>query len=317
DRFVARGAKRVRAFSLGRRNGLQHFTRDRRGEWNDHHRQNHRCRQHAEAERWSREERPLAHRVWQRGLERSHPRHHDENAPEAVDDRRNRGEELGQEHERLPQDVRTQLGDEHGDADRDWRREDQCEDRRVESAPDERQRAKVADDRVPGFGAPEVEPELANRRHRLLHEHEADAAHNDNEDERKRARPQSETQIPRTLSHEVLILASAAISSLTTSAGSGAYPRSAQYFWPSVNAHLTKSTIVFAIALSFGFSYSSSHVNDEIGYTPLPGAFVIDTRKSAGICFTASAAAAVTDSTDAFTSSPAAFLTVPYLILFC
>ena len=47
------------------------------------------------------------------------------------------------------------------------------------------------------------------------------------------------------------------------------------------------------------------------GNTSTPGAFVIDTRKSAGIALTASAAAAVTASTEAFTESPAAFTTLP------
>ena len=52
-------------------------------------------------------------------------------------------------------------------------------------------------------------------------------------------------------------------------------------------------------------------MKEEIGYTPLPGAFVIETRKSGGIFPAASAAAAVTDETDAFTNSPAVFWTDP------
>ncbi len=52
-------------------------------------------------------------------------------------------------------------------------------------------------------------------------------------------------------------------------------------------------------------------MNDEIGYTPGPGALVIDTRKSFGITFAAAAAAAVTASTLAVTNSPAWFCTEP------
>ena len=52
-------------------------------------------------------------------------------------------------------------------------------------------------------------------------------------------------------------------------------------------------------------------MNDEIGYTPLPGALVIETRKSGGIFDAASVAAAVTDCTDAFRNSPELFCTEP------
>ena len=44
----------------------------------------------------------------------------------------------------------------------------------------------------------------------------------------------------------------------------------------------------------------------EIGYAVFPGAFVIETRKSAGMAG-ADAAASVTPSSDAFTKLPAAF----------
>ena len=51
------------------------------------------------------------------------------------------------------------------------------------------------------------------------------------------------------------------------------------------------------------------------GYAVLPGAFVMETRKSAGI-FGDEAAASVTASREAFTKLPAAFLTDPNVILF-
>ncbi len=59
-------------------------------------------------------------------------------------------------------------------------------------------------------------------------------------------------------------------------------------------------------------------MNDEIGYASFPSAFVIDTRKSAGIFDpAAAAAAAVTDCSVALTNSPAMFCTTPYEMLFC
>jgi len=78
-------------------------------------------------------------------------------------------------------------------------------------------------------------------------------------------------------------------------------------FWPSVRAHFMNSTMTAPWALSLGASYRRSQVNDEIGYALSPGALVIDTRKSAGICFAAAAAAAVTVSVDAFTNFPFKF----------
>src|SRR3954466_11562845 len=78
-----------------------------------------------------------------------------------------------------------------------------------------------------------------------------------------------------------------------------------------------KSTIIRERATSFGDSCRSSHVNDEIGYTLWPGAFVIETRKSFGMFLAAAEAALETVSVDARTHSPARFCTAPYAILFC
>ena len=64
-------------------------------------------------------------------------RHEDEDAPEAVDDRRNRREQLGQEGERRLAAARGDLREEDRDAERDGRREEHREKRRIERAPDE------------------------------------------------------------------------------------------------------------------------------------------------------------------------------------
>src|SRR5579863_2352665 len=106
------------------------------------------------------------------------------------------------------------------------------------------------------------------------------------------------------------------LSFFTTSAGSGAYERASVIFCPSTNIHFR--TLIIAERLA-GFSIVlgiSSQVKLEMGYAFLPGALVMDTRKSSGIVFAASAAAAVTLATLAFTKTPEEFFTRPYAILF-
>src|SRR6266511_4174167 len=93
--------------------------------------------------------------------------------------------------------------------------------------------------------------------------------------------------------------------------GTDAYPIVGATFWPSESAHFMKSVITLARFLSFGSSYIKIHVNDETGYAPCPGAFVIDTRKSFGMFAAAPAAAAVTESVLGVTNSPAWFSTAP------
>ena len=82
-------------------------------------------------------------------------------------------------------------------------------------------RAELAGDRVPDFRPPEIEPELLNRQPRLPEQLDANRGHKQDEDEAEQPRPQTKREILGPL-HETLILANAAISSLTTSAGSGA-----------------------------------------------------------------------------------------------
>ena len=175
-----------------------------------------------------------------RRLERAHGRHQHEDAPEAVDDRRNRGEQLGQKDERLPQPVRAELRDEDRDAERDRRRDRQRENRRIQRAPDERQRAELAGDRIPDLGAPEVEAELLNRQHRLPRSARSRSrttirtrtsakapvpSRNPKSPVACLPRPACLALADADLSaacYEILIFASAAISSFTTGSGSGA-----------------------------------------------------------------------------------------------
>src|SRR5205085_7466784 len=126
---------------------------------------------------------------------------------------------------------------------------------------DERIGAELSGDGIPDFRPPEIQTELCNRQPRLAEQLDANRRHKHNEDEAKEPRPQSKREVVRSL-HDTLILSSTGISSLTTSAGRGAYPRPGANFWPSVSAHFRKSTVAFAFTLSLGFSYIRIHVNE-------------------------------------------------------
>ena len=52
--------------------------------------------------------------------------------------------------------------------------EQQRQNRRIQRAPDEGQRAEFTRDRIPGLGHPEAEPELLDRQLRLARQLEAD-----------------------------------------------------------------------------------------------------------------------------------------------
>src|SRR5207247_1283068 len=123
--------------------------------------------QHASTKRRTAQERKLSERLRRRRLERAHGRDQHEDPPKAVDDGWNGGEQLRQKNERLANGGRGELGDEDGDAERDRRRDKQSKDRRIQRAPDERQRAELTRHRIPDFGPPEVEAELLNRQRRL------------------------------------------------------------------------------------------------------------------------------------------------------
>src|SRR5689334_22849810 len=96
-------------------------------------------------------------------------------------------------------------------------------------------------------------------------------------------------------------------STATTSAGSFAYERGSAMDCPSVNIHCKNSVIAFFLAGSWILDGINNHVKLEIGYASGPAAFVIDTRKSAGMSLDAAAAAAVTLARSAFTKLPDAF----------
>src|SRR5581483_7132783 len=122
---------------------------------------------------------------------------------ESVHDRRNRGEQFRQEHERLAQNVGTEFRNENGDAERDRRRDEERQNGRIERAPDERERAELTGNRIPRRRAPELEAELRDRQHRLPRELEPDA---DDDEHEERAESASADAKPRfAVAHERLL----------------------------------------------------------------------------------------------------------------
>src|SRR5213078_65619 len=116
--------------------------------------------------------------------------------------------------------------------------------------------------------------------------------------------------------HRYSISGIAFCSIATTSLGSLAYESASTMFCPSLSIHCRNSLSTFFFAWSWIFDGMSNHVKLEMGYASCRAASVIDTRKSAGIVFTAPAAAAVTLARSAFTGVPALLRTLPYSILF-
>ncbi len=192
----------------------------------------------------------------------------------------------------------------------------QRKDRRIQRAPDERQRAEFAGDRIPEPRLPEAQTEPADGRHRLQRQHDADRRDDRRSGSGRTGRCRSGNPSRRMCDCHGRLLC---VYDLSQGPPFRASP-------PSRGAARTQLGAIllavgerpfhevdhrFRLRLVLGVFVSSSHVNEEIGYTPLPGALVIETRKSAGIWLAADVAAAVTDSTEALLNSPAMFWTDP------
>ena len=106
DGLPARGSKRVRRLALRNRHRLQHLARNSRRERHNHHRQDERRGEHADTERRTAEERQcLQGRSACANCNWRTSGHEHEDAPQAVDDRRNGGQQFGEERQRLAQPV--------------------------------------------------------------------------------------------------------------------------------------------------------------------------------------------------------------------
>ena len=163
DRLPARGAQRVSGFALRGGHGLQDLPCDRGGERDDHDGEDQPGREHAHAQGRSGEEGKPPRPRRRQHFQLSDDGNEDEDAPEAIDDRRNRGQQLGQKRERRAERARRELREKDRDPERDGRREEHRQEGRVQRAPDERQRAELPRDRVPGLPGPEPKAELRDR----------------------------------------------------------------------------------------------------------------------------------------------------------
>ncbi|KAG1436840.1 hypothetical protein G6F57_020497 [Rhizopus arrhizus] len=120
----------VGRFLQHRRHQFEHVAHHRSNERDDHDRQDQASREDADAERRTREDAPDDGHAAQGGDQEGlhvllEHRHEDEQAPHAVDDRRDRGQHFHGGAERAAQPGRRQLGQEDGDAERDGHRDDQ------------------------------------------------------------------------------------------------------------------------------------------------------------------------------------------------
>ena len=136
---------------------------------NDHDGQDDAGRQDADPDRRPGEQRPQHRHRAERGLQRllhvsgQDGREHHQ-APHAVDDRRNRGQQLDRGAQRALQPPRRQLGQEQRNAETDGHGDDQRDQRRHQRAVDHHQAAELLLHRIP-LGCPqERQAELAYRR---------------------------------------------------------------------------------------------------------------------------------------------------------
>ena len=145
-----RGAERVGRFLQPRRHGQEHLAHHRGDERNDHDRQHDAGGQHADAERRPGEQRrrcmrPASPRcaIEPRIDVLGHERHEDEQAPHAVDDRRDAGQQFDRRGDRPAQPARRDFGQEQRDAETDRHRDEHRDQRGDQRAVDRHQRAEL------------------------------------------------------------------------------------------------------------------------------------------------------------------------------
>ncbi len=118
-----------------------------------------------------------------------------EQSPHAVDDRRNRREQLDRGAERTLQRRRAHFGEEDRDAETDRNADQQRDGGRDERAVDRRERAELAGDGIPDVGDEKCRAELSQRGERRIRERDDDAHEQCEHQRRKRARRMLEQRI--------------------------------------------------------------------------------------------------------------------------
>src|SRR5262249_13521622 len=96
-----------------------------------------------------------------------------------------RGEEIDEKRDRLPEPARRELGQEDRDADGEWRRDDERKNGRDESAEHGRRGAEPPGDVVPFARRIEAQAEVAKRRPRTAQHFPGDEEEQGWDDERE------------------------------------------------------------------------------------------------------------------------------------
>ena len=109
-----------------------------------------------------------------------------EQAPDAVDDAGNAGEQFDSDADRPAQPQRTNFGQEHGDEEAKRHRNDHGDQRCHDRAVDRRQRAKILRDRVPALGDKKSETKFFQRRRGADDQRNDDGAEQNEDEERGR-----------------------------------------------------------------------------------------------------------------------------------
>ena len=102
-----------------------------------------------------------------------------EQAPDAVDDAGNTGEQLDGDADRAAQPHRAQLGQKHRDEQADRHRDQHGDERGDDRAVDRRDRAEFLGDRIPDFFVEEADAERAQGRQRSPNQRDDDTAEDD------------------------------------------------------------------------------------------------------------------------------------------
>ena len=111
------------------------------------------------------------------------PRPEHQDAPQAVDHRRDGGQQVDEVRDRDPPPLRRQFGDEQGQAEADRDGDHQGDDRHDQRPVDERLGPEVAGGRIPPSRGDEAEALVAEGRHGLLGGGEEDEAEHDEDEE--------------------------------------------------------------------------------------------------------------------------------------
>ncbi len=106
-------------------------------------------------------------------------RRENEQAPDAVDDAGNAGEQFDSNTDRTPQPHRAKLGEKQRDQQADRHRDQHGDDRSDDGAVDRRDGAEFLGHRIPALYIQKAEPERVQSRPRAVHQGNDDAAEDD------------------------------------------------------------------------------------------------------------------------------------------